>query len=119
VKGWENRPLHSKSGLIGHRKLDPVEARYKRQKGFRRYKISSVGQMTLPASARRQWGIEGAGVVEVAHLGNAVVILPSGGSDVLLDAWLSSEDLQAEAARLLESLSRTPSPTRPEEPSED
>lgn len=115
MNGWKDRPLHSKSRLIDGHKGESEGVDYGRRKGFRRYKISSVGQMTLPASARHEWGIEGPGVVEVAHLGNAVVILPSGGSALLLDAWLDSKELQSEAAQLLGALARRPSSVRADE----
>lgn len=99
---WQDRPLRAKRRLIGDRPgTDGDDGPYGRQRGFRRYKVSSVGQMTLPASARRRWGLDGAGVVEVADLGSAVLILPAEGSDVLLDAWLESDELRAEAERLL------------------
>lgn len=99
---WRDRPLHTKRRLVGDRPAaDGEEGPYGRQRGFRRYKVSSVGQMTVPASARRRWGLDGAGVVEVADLGFGVLILPGEGSDVLLDAWLDSDELRAEAERLL------------------
>jgi bifunctional DNA-binding transcriptional regulator/antitoxin component of YhaV-PrlF toxin-antitoxin module len=43
-----------------------------------RYRVSATGQFSLPASARRRWGIEGGGDVEVFDLGEAVVIFPGG-----------------------------------------
>jgi AbrB family looped-hinge helix DNA binding protein len=43
-----------------------------------RYRVSPRGQFSLPASARRRWGIEGGGDVEVFDLGEAVVIFPGG-----------------------------------------
>ena len=42
------------------------------------YRVSARGQFSLPASARRRWGIEGGGDVEVFDLGEAVVIFPGG-----------------------------------------
>ena len=42
------------------------------------YKVSARGQFSLPASARRRWGIEDGGEVEVFDLGNCVVMLPTG-----------------------------------------
>jgi bifunctional DNA-binding transcriptional regulator/antitoxin component of YhaV-PrlF toxin-antitoxin module len=38
--------------------------------------VSPRGQFSLPADARRRWGIEGGGEVEVFDLGNCVVMLP-------------------------------------------
>ena len=43
-----------------------------------RYRVSARGQFSLPASARRRWGIESGGDVEVFDLGEAVVIFPGG-----------------------------------------
>jgi bifunctional DNA-binding transcriptional regulator/antitoxin component of YhaV-PrlF toxin-antitoxin module len=40
------------------------------------YRVSSRGQLSFPASARRRWGILDGGDVEVFDLGDAVVILP-------------------------------------------
>jgi bifunctional DNA-binding transcriptional regulator/antitoxin component of YhaV-PrlF toxin-antitoxin module len=42
------------------------------------YKVSARGQFSLPAAARRRWGIEDGGVVEVFDLGSCVVMLPTG-----------------------------------------
>jgi bifunctional DNA-binding transcriptional regulator/antitoxin component of YhaV-PrlF toxin-antitoxin module len=42
------------------------------------YRVSSRGQFSLPASARRRWGIERGGEVELFDLGDAVVMLPAG-----------------------------------------
>ncbi len=72
------------------------------RRGFRRYRVSRVGQMTLPAEARRRWMIELGGDVEVADLGAAVVVFPLGGSESLLNAWLNDASLKAEAQALLD-----------------
>jgi len=42
------------------------------------YRVSDRGQMSLPAATRRRWAIEGGGSVEVADLGDALVIVPAG-----------------------------------------
>ena len=39
-------------------------------------RISQRGQMSLPASARRRWGLEGGGSVGYIDLGNAVLLVP-------------------------------------------
>lgn len=44
------------------------------------YKVSPRGQFSLPADARRRWGIEGGGEVELFDLGDCVVMLPTGDS---------------------------------------
>jgi AbrB family looped-hinge helix DNA binding protein len=42
------------------------------------YRVSSRGQLSLPANARRRWGLEGGGDVELFDLGDCVVMLPAG-----------------------------------------
>jgi bifunctional DNA-binding transcriptional regulator/antitoxin component of YhaV-PrlF toxin-antitoxin module len=42
------------------------------------YKVSPRGQFSLPAAARRRWGIEHGGEVELFDLGSCVVMLPVG-----------------------------------------
>jgi AbrB family looped-hinge helix DNA binding protein len=42
------------------------------------FKVSERGQMALPAEARRRWNLTGGGTVEVADLGNALLIVPAG-----------------------------------------
>lgn len=42
------------------------------------FKVSDRGQMALPAEARRRWNLGGGGTVEVADLGNALLIVPAG-----------------------------------------
>lgn len=76
--------------------------------GFRRYKVSTVGQMTLPASVRQRWGLRGGGRVEVADLGFAVVIVPENGAASLARNAFSDDDLRAEADRLLAESARPP-----------
>lgn len=44
------------------------------------YKVSPRGQFSLPAGARRRWGIEDGGEVELFDLGTCVVMLPVGDS---------------------------------------
>ena len=36
------------------------------------------GKMALPADARRRWNIADGGTVEVADIGNAVLVVPAG-----------------------------------------
>ncbi len=42
------------------------------------YRVSERGQMALPAEARRRWNLTQGGAVEVADLGDALVIVPAG-----------------------------------------
>ncbi len=42
------------------------------------FHVSERGQMVLPAETRRRWQLQEGGTVEVADLGEAVVIVPAG-----------------------------------------
>jgi len=42
------------------------------------FKVSERGQIALPAEARRRWNLSRGGTVEVADLGNALLIVPAG-----------------------------------------
>lgn len=42
------------------------------------YRVSDRGQMALPAEARRRWNLHHGGSVEVADLGDALIIVPAG-----------------------------------------
>jgi AbrB family looped-hinge helix DNA binding protein len=42
------------------------------------FRVSERGQMALPAEARRRWNLTEGGAVEVADLGDALVIVPAG-----------------------------------------
>lgn len=52
-------------------------------------KISSRGQMSLPASARHRWGLDEGGDVGYLDLGDAVVLVP-GGVDQLRAALIDA-----------------------------
>lgn len=41
------------------------------------YRVSERGQMALPAEARRRWNLTDGGAVEVADVGDALVIVPA------------------------------------------
>lgn len=72
--------------------------------GLKEYRVSPSGQMTLPASARDEWGLRQGGRVSVAHLGELLVIIPAGAdrarrfydsvvdADDVLDALGSDDD---------------------------
>jgi bifunctional DNA-binding transcriptional regulator/antitoxin component of YhaV-PrlF toxin-antitoxin module len=64
------------------------------------YLVSSSGQMSLPASARHRWRLEGGGPVEVIDLGFGVLTVPKGTGHRLLDDLVSRED-HAEFVRSL------------------
>jgi len=57
-----------------------------------KYQVSSSGQMSLPASARRRWHLDGGGPVDVLDLGFGVLTVPSGQGRRLLADVLSRED---------------------------
>ena len=57
--------------------LDRV-ALYDAAMAVRSYRVSERGQMALPAEARRRWGLGDGGAVDIADLGDALVIVPSG-----------------------------------------
>ncbi|MHB8247219.1 MAG: AbrB/MazE/SpoVT family DNA-binding domain-containing protein [Acidimicrobiales bacterium] len=42
------------------------------------FRVSDRGQMALPAEARHRWHLDDGGSVEVADLGNALLIVPAG-----------------------------------------
>lgn len=42
------------------------------------FKVSDRGQMALPAEARRRWNLDHGGTVEIADLGDALLIVPAG-----------------------------------------
>ena len=54
--------------------------------------VSTSGQMSVPAAVRHRWGLDHGGRVTVFDLGDAVVLLPTGAGNSLLDAALSAED---------------------------
>jgi bifunctional DNA-binding transcriptional regulator/antitoxin component of YhaV-PrlF toxin-antitoxin module len=56
-----------------------------------KFKVSSSGQMSLPAAARRRWHLERGGRVDVLDLGFGVLTLPAGYRGRLLDQVLPAE----------------------------
>lgn len=46
------------------------------QPRFKDYRVSAVGQFTIPASARERWGLREGGTVNVFDVGGAVFIFP-------------------------------------------
>lgn len=42
------------------------------------FRVSERGQMALPADARHRWNLTDGGSVEVADLGDALLIVPAG-----------------------------------------
>jgi bifunctional DNA-binding transcriptional regulator/antitoxin component of YhaV-PrlF toxin-antitoxin module len=56
------------------------------------YLVSSSGQMSLPAGARRRWDLVEGGPVDVIDLGFGVLTVPSGSGRRLLDDLLPREE---------------------------
>ena len=56
------------------------------------YRVSSSGQMSLPAAARRRWNLGDGGPVDVVDLGYGVLTMPRGDGRRLLDDLLSREE---------------------------
>jgi hypothetical protein len=52
------------------------------------YLVSSSGQLSLPAAARHRWKLDDGGPVDVVDLGFAVMMLPKGHAQQLLDDLL-------------------------------
>jgi AbrB family looped-hinge helix DNA binding protein len=44
------------------------------------FRVSDRGQMALPAEVRRRWNLNHGGSVEIADLGDALLIVPAGRS---------------------------------------
>ena len=68
--------------------------------GIQVYVVSASGQMSLPASARHRWNLDGGGPVDVIDLGFGVLTVPKGQGARLLDDLLTA-DQHAEFARTL------------------
>jgi bifunctional DNA-binding transcriptional regulator/antitoxin component of YhaV-PrlF toxin-antitoxin module len=55
------------------------------------YKVSSSGQMSLPAAARHRWHLDDGGRVDVLDLGFGVLTVPAGYAGRLLDDILPAD----------------------------
>jgi bifunctional DNA-binding transcriptional regulator/antitoxin component of YhaV-PrlF toxin-antitoxin module len=62
------------------------------------FRVSTSGQMSLPAPVRRRWHLEHGGEVEVIDLGFGVLTLPVGEAGRLLEQILSADDHYAAVA---------------------
>jgi bifunctional DNA-binding transcriptional regulator/antitoxin component of YhaV-PrlF toxin-antitoxin module len=56
-----------------------------------KFRVSTSGQMSLPAAVRRRWHLEKGGTVEVLDLGFGVLTLPAGYRGHLLDHLLPAD----------------------------
>ena len=55
------------------------------------FKVSTSGQMSLPAAVRHRWNLDRGGQVEVLDLGFGVLTVPAGYSGRILDEILPAE----------------------------
>ena len=62
------------------------------------YRVSTSGQMSLPAPVRRRWNLEAGGEVDVMDLGFGVLTVPAGTAARLLDRILPADDHYAAVA---------------------
>ena len=56
------------------------------------FRVSSSGQMSLPAAARRRWDLDDGGPVDVLDLGFGVLTVPRGEGRQLLNDLLSRDE---------------------------
>ncbi len=52
------------------------------------FRVSTSGQMSLPAAARHRWNLDEGGLVDVVDLGFGVLTLPAGAAARLFDELL-------------------------------
>lgn len=62
--------------------------------------VSKSGQVSVPAAVRRRWDLQDGGRVTVVDLGDAVVLLPPGTRERLLDEALPAEAHRAFVANI-------------------
>ncbi|HZU49322.1 MAG TPA: AbrB/MazE/SpoVT family DNA-binding domain-containing protein [Mycobacterium sp.] len=62
------------------------------------FKVSTSGQMSLPAAVRHRWQLDDGGFVEVIDLGFGVLTVPVGEAGRLLDRVVPAEDHYAAVA---------------------
>ncbi len=56
-----------------------------------RFKVSTSGQLSLPAAVRRRWHLGNGGHVDVIDLGFGVLTVPAGTAGHLLDQVLPAD----------------------------
>ncbi len=57
-----------------------------------KFRVSTSGQMSLPAAVRHRWNLDNGGEVDVIDLGFGVLTVPLGGAGRLLDEILPADD---------------------------
>lgn len=55
------------------------------------YRVSTSGQMSLPAAVRHRWDLDNGGVVDVVDLGFGVLTVPAGRASQLLNDLLPAD----------------------------
>jgi bifunctional DNA-binding transcriptional regulator/antitoxin component of YhaV-PrlF toxin-antitoxin module len=66
--------------------------------GTETFKVSTSGQMSLPAAVRHRWKLDKGGQVDVIDLGFGVLTVPAGGALRLLDELLPADVHYAKVA---------------------
>jgi bifunctional DNA-binding transcriptional regulator/antitoxin component of YhaV-PrlF toxin-antitoxin module len=56
------------------------------------FRVSTSGQMSLPAAVRHRWHLDDGGEVDVIDLGFGVLTVPAGQASQLLNKLLPAED---------------------------
>lgn len=56
------------------------------------FRVSTSGQMSIPAVVRRRWNLDEGGKVDVIDLGFGLLTVPAGDARRLLDEILPAED---------------------------
>jgi bifunctional DNA-binding transcriptional regulator/antitoxin component of YhaV-PrlF toxin-antitoxin module len=64
-----------------------------------RFKVSTSGQLSLPAAVRRRWHLVAGGQVDVIDLGFGVLTVPAGMAGRLLDEVLPADVHYANVAK--------------------
>jgi hypothetical protein len=72
-------------------RLDPIPSIIAVVTAIQQYLVSSSGQMSLPATARHRWNLDGGGPVDVLDLGFGVLTMPEGHGRRLLSDLVSRE----------------------------
>jgi bifunctional DNA-binding transcriptional regulator/antitoxin component of YhaV-PrlF toxin-antitoxin module len=72
-----------------------------------RFKVSTSGQLSLPAAVRRRWDLGHGGQVDVIDLGFGVLTVPAGTAGRLLDQVLPAEAHYANVANEVDEDLRT------------
>lgn len=55
------------------------------------FRVSTSGQMSLPAAVRHRWNLDDGGVVDVVDLGFGVLTVPAGRANQLLNDLLPAD----------------------------